>query len=126
MNTTRTMFSAVLGLLLFLTPLSAWSTLDAEVSQNRVEMSFKDTPIEDVYKMLSLQHGINIVLSDDVGGNVSLNLYDITLDAAIASIAESSGFVAERRGDTFVIVDRDESGKDAVSDNTDISATFVE
>ena len=48
---------------------------------------------------------INIVLGKGVGGNVSINLYDMTVREAIEAIAEAGGFTVTERAGGFLISD---------------------
>jgi type II secretory pathway component GspD/PulD (secretin) len=115
-----------LALSLHMTAVQAKIDVGTGTAGERIDLSFKDTPIREVYQMLSLQNNVNIILSDDVEGTVSLNLYRVTVEYAIRSIAESSGYVAEKRGGTFVIVAQDQTGKDAVNGNTDIRSYKIQ
>ena len=115
-----------MALSLHMTPLQAHDGVGTGTADEHIDLSFRATPIGEVYQMLSLQNNINIILSDSVQGTVSLNLYHVTVEYAIRSIAESSGYVAEKRGGAFVIVAQDQSGKDAVNGNTDIRSYKIQ
>jgi type II secretory pathway component GspD/PulD (secretin) len=62
-------------------------------------------------EMLSRAARVNILLSDNVEGNVSVNLYDVSIDEAIDAIVAAAGYGVERRRGSYFIVDRDEAGK---------------
>ena len=47
--------------------------------------------------MLSRKEEVNIILGDGVEGTVSVNLFEVSLDQAIRSIADAAGYLAERR-----------------------------
>jgi type II secretory pathway component GspD/PulD (secretin) len=65
--------------------------------------TFRDTPITELFNMISRTARINIVLGKGVAGNVSINLYDMTVRQAIEAIAEAGGYmVTERPGGFFV------------------------
>jgi type II secretory pathway component GspD/PulD (secretin) len=65
--------------------------------------TFRDTPISELFNMLSRTGHVNIVLARGVSGNVSINLYDLTVREAIEAVAEAGGyFVTERPGGFFV------------------------
>ncbi len=51
-----------------------------------LDVNVHDTPIASVLEMLSYQARSNIVTSTSVTGNISANLYDVTLEAALDAI----------------------------------------
>jgi type II secretory pathway component GspD/PulD (secretin) len=83
------------------------STATAPVPLAPVTMSytFRDTPIEELFNMIARSARINIVLGKGVGGNVSINLYDMTVREAIEAIAEAGGFTVTERAGGFLISD---------------------
>lgn len=83
------------------------STANAPVPLAPVTMSytFRDTPIEELFNMIARSARINIVLGKGVGGNVSINLYDMTVREAIEAIAEAGGFTVTERAGGFLISD---------------------
>jgi len=83
------------------------STAIAPVPLAPVTMSytFRDTPIEELFNMIARSARINIVLGKGVGGNVSINLYDMTVREAIEAIAEAGGFAVTERAGGFLISD---------------------
>ncbi len=105
-------------LLLCLTPLLA--------AAHTVSLVVRDTPLAEVYEMLSREQQVNIILGKNVEGSVSVNLHRVSLDQAIRSIADAAGYVAELRPSGYVIVGRDEAGKDSANANTVIRAFKVE
>lgn len=89
-------------------------------------LTFRQTPIEEVFEMLSREARVNILLGQGVGGNVSLNLYQVELKDAIRHIAEAGGFVAEDRGDAWMVVSREEAGRDSARGNTEVRSFKVQ
>jgi len=83
------------------------STGTAPVPLAPVTMSytFRDTPIEELFNMIARSARINIVLGKGVGGNVSINLYDMTVREAIEAIAEAGGYAVTERAGGFLISD---------------------
>jgi len=83
------------------------STAAAPVPLAPVTMSytFRDTPIEELFNMIARSARINIVLGKGVGGNVSINLYDMTVREAIEAIAEAGGYAVTERAGGFLISD---------------------
>ena len=80
-------------------------------TRQKISLSFSDTDITEVMAMLSNKARVNILLSKDVKGKVSFNLYDVSLDQAIRSIASAAGYAVERRQGSYFIVGRGEAGK---------------
>lgn len=83
----------------------------AFVQDGKVSLSLRDVEISEVMEMLSKTARVNILVSDDVEGTISVNLYDIAVDDAIQSIATSAGYAVEKRQGSYFIVDREEAGK---------------
>jgi type II secretory pathway component GspD/PulD (secretin) len=82
----------------------------------RVTLNFRASPIEEVFDALSRKDRTNIILGKGVTGDVSVNLYDVTVPEAIHRIAESAGFAVEYRNGDYVIQDRKEAGGDHPGD----------
>lgn len=118
----RVRLFALLGLLL----LSALASAAAEVLHGRVSISVQHTDLAEVFEMLSRQGRVNILLGKGVDGDVSVNLYDVTLHEAIARIAAAAGYAVERIDDTYFVVSRDEAGKDIVDGLTQTRAFKVQ
>ncbi len=91
-----------------------------------ISLSMRDTEISEVMAMLSKIQRVNILLSEEVGGEVSFNLYDVPLDQAIQSIANAGGYAVERRSGTYFIVSREEAGIYADSDLTRVKTFKVQ
>ncbi|CAN5168218.1 N/A [soil metagenome] len=69
----------------------------------------RDVPLAEVMDMLSRRTRVNILLSKDVAGSVSFNLYDVSLDEAVRSIAAAAGYAVELRGDSYFVMSREEA-----------------
>ena len=69
----------------------------------------RDVPIAEAMDMLSRQARVNILLSREVTGTVSFNLYDVTVDEAIRSIAAAAGYAVERVDDSYFVIGREEA-----------------
>ena len=86
---------------------------DDIIHNGKISLSLRNVSIAEVMEMLSRAAKVNILLSNDVKGEISVNLYDINVDDAIQSIASSGGYGVERRKGSYFIVDRDKAGKNA-------------
>lgn len=113
-------------LLAGLLALAACNGLAAGAAPERINLSFHETPIDEVFDMLSQQGRLNILLAKGVSGKVSLNLYEVTLQDAIRLIAESAGYAVERRDSAWLILEREEVGQDVLSDNSRVRTFRVQ
>ncbi|MBT8117978.1 MAG: hypothetical protein KJO66_09105 [Gammaproteobacteria bacterium] len=107
----------------------AWSAVDADtpvLQDGKISLTLRDVTIAEVMEMLSRAGQVNILLSSDVGGKVSVNLFDMSIDRAIRSIATSAGYAVERRSGSYFIVDRDEAGKSAPGGPTQVRTYKVQ
>jgi type II secretory pathway component GspD/PulD (secretin) len=113
------------GLLLASPPLAAETTV-APAGTHKVTLTFRDAPLQEVFEMLSRNERVNILLGKGVAGSVSVNLYDVSVRQAVQAIADAAGYVAEQRGDSYVILDRSQAGMDAVNANTEMRTFKVQ
>ena len=77
-----------------------------------ISISVQHAEVSELFETLSRQSRTNILLGNGVEGQVSVSLYDVSLDRAVRTIAEAAGFAVEHNGDSYFIVKRDEAGKD--------------
>jgi len=80
-----------------------------------VSLSVRDTNVAEIFEMLARKERTNILLAKGVGGEISINLYDVPMETAIRSIAEAAGYVVERRGASYVVLTPEDGGKDPAS-----------
>ena len=99
---------------------------NAQTDEPLISMVMRDTELAEVMEMLSRAERVNILLSDDVDGEVSFSLYDVPLSEAIRSIANAAGFEVERRNGTYFIVSRDDAGAYSGSGWTDINSGSIQ
>ncbi len=90
--------------------LSAAEKMPVAPAQQKISLSFRDTPIIDIFDVLSKKDRVNIVLGKAINGNISLNLYDISVHDAIYRVAEAAGYVVEYRQGEYFIVERKDAG----------------
>lgn len=67
----------------------------SEGTPGRISLSVDNVEITEVMNLLSRKERTNILLSSDVTGTVSINLFDMSLDEAIRAIATAGGFEVE-------------------------------
>ncbi|WP_353979793.1 type IV pilus secretin PilQ [Salinicola endophyticus] len=68
-----------------------------------VTLDFQDIPVRDVLSIIAQVSGLNVVASDSVQGNVTLNLVDVPWDQALDLVLQSRGLAARRTGDVMVV-----------------------
>src|SRR5262249_36210742 len=78
--------------------------------EERFNLNFPATPLEEVFDMLSRKDGTNIILSKGVTGTVSVNLYNVTVREAIYRVAQAAGFVVDERNGDYIILAVDSPG----------------
>jgi len=66
-------------------------------------LDIQDADIRDVLEMISRQGQINILPSNSVKGKVTASLHDVDMEAALAAILKSTGYVTRKHG-KFVYV----------------------
>lgn len=67
--------------------------------------TFRDTPISELFNMISRSARVNIMLGRGVSGNISINLYDMTVRQAIEAIALAGGYTVSERANGFLVED---------------------
>jgi type II secretory pathway component GspD/PulD (secretin) len=100
---------------LYFSLISANSVNAGDVSpntQNKVSISVQNSQLSEVFEMLSLEGKVNILLGTGVSGDVSVNLYDVSIEEAIRTIATAAGFAVERINGSYFIMPLTEAGKD--------------
>jgi type II secretory pathway component GspD/PulD (secretin) len=98
----------------------------ADIPGGNLSISVRHTDIAEIFEMLSRHSKANILLSNDVEGEVSVNLYDLTLEEAVEAVAAAGGFVAERDGDAWHIVAREDAGQDFADGFTEVRSFKVQ
>ncbi len=66
-------------------------------------LNFINVDIQEALSALAMQREINIITAPIVSGEISVHLYDVTLDAALNAICLAGGFSFHRRGDLYYV-----------------------
>lgn len=84
---------------------SAFKNLEnpAEQSKKMISLNFQDIKVRAVLQILAEFSGINMVISDKVGGNISLNLSEVPWEQALDIILETRSLTKRRVGKALVI-----------------------
>lgn len=97
-----------------------------QAAGGNISLSVRYADIAEVFEMLSREGKANILLSSDVTGEVSVNLYDVTLDQAVRTVAAAAGYAVEHDEDTYYVVSREEAGKDIAGGLTAIRSFKIQ
>ena len=63
-----------------------YASLDKRLPPSRVNLNFKNAKLENVVRMLVSQDNLNLIMSDDVKGKVTVSLSDVLLETALDAI----------------------------------------
>lgn len=74
-----------------------------DVDHGTVEIHVNEAPLVEVLRMLSIQSQRNIVASRDVRGNVTANLYGVTVREALDALLHANGYAYREKGN-FIYV----------------------
>jgi len=85
-----------------------------------VTISVRDAAIGEVIDMIARQQRVNVLVPAKLSGNISMNLYDVPVEKALAAVANAGGFALEKRGDSYFIVAHDEVGSYAGGNLTEL------
>jgi type II secretory pathway component GspD/PulD (secretin) len=66
-------------------------------------LNFHQNNINEILSALAMQQQVNIVTSTEVMGDVSIHLYDVTLERALQAICSAGGFRVHRRDDVYYV-----------------------
>ncbi len=92
---------------LVLAALSMASGSHAE-QEELVSLSFRDLPVRSALQLLAEASGMQLLVSDTVSGNVTLELAEMGREDAFALVLESRGLQARRRHGAWVVATPDE------------------
>lgn len=77
-------------------------------SDIQVSLTFDDTPIGAVLKMIAAQNDLNLVVSAEVTGDISISLTDVSLEAALDAILTPNGFNYYIKDDIIIVKTMDQ------------------
>lgn len=68
-----------------------------------MSLNFRKIDIRELISVLAIKHEINIVMSKEVTGKVSVHLYQVTLDEALDAITLAGGFAFKKYNDLYYV-----------------------
>lgn len=74
----------------------------------RLSLRFRDYPVKEVLQAFSDFADFNIVISEAVGGTISLNLQDVPWDQALDIILQQKNLAMRKQGNVMMIAPREE------------------
>lgn len=96
---------------------------DEQTAADTISLNLRDVSIAEAMEMISRKQRLNILLGEGVTGSVSLNLYSVSVEDAIVSIADAAGFAVEKRRGAWFIMSHDSVGQYS-NGNTTRSESF--
>lgn len=115
-----------LCLLMMFGTVNADTKVDNKHADELMSLSYQATDIAEIYETLSRQNKVNIILAAGVTGDLSLNLYDVTLHEAIHIIASAAGLAVQQRKGSYIITTQADVGKSEKSGLTEVRAFKVQ
>lgn len=68
-----------------------------------ISLNYLDVDIRKALSALAMEHEINIATAKEVSGNISVHLYQVTLDEALEAITLAGGFSYHKHGDLYYV-----------------------
>ena len=105
-------FSLVLSMVIFGLSISSFAQEGDEivpeeqvaVTGDKVSLDFKDADIRSVLKIISYKAGVNIVVTPEVAGAVTIKLQDVLWEKALNTIVKTYGYDYEWISDNVIMV----------------------
>lgn len=94
-------------------------------SSDRLTLSIESEPIAKVLNLIAVQNHLNLVLSDNVRGNVSVRLDNVDLRTALDAILTANGYAYFLRDNVIIVKEQKNAGPDDLSSQV-ITLKFVD
>ena len=72
-------------------------------SSDRVSVNFLNIDIREALTAIALEKEINITSSQEVTGNITVHLYNVTLDEALDAITMAGGYAYNKKGNLYFV-----------------------
>jgi type IV pilus assembly protein PilQ len=81
--------------------------------RNLIEyLEFREVDIKDILRQLSKQYDLNIVFSEAVKGQVTVQLNNVTIDQALDSVVTINGFAYTKKGNVYKVTSQEEASRE--------------
>jgi len=111
---------------IFFSEVNAASVSRSSETSKLLSISYQNADIATVFETLSKHEKVNILLSAGVSGEISINLYEMTLDDAIHIIAMTAGLAVQKTKGSYIISQQGEVGKDVLGGLTEVRSFKVQ
>lgn len=81
----------------------ASNDVELQIRNGKVTLIAHETPITTVLALISQQSGLNLVAAEDVVGNISVTLNDVSIDAALNALLRVNGYTWNRQEDIILV-----------------------
>lgn len=81
---------------------------DATYSGKPISLDFQDVPVRQVLQIIAQLNAFNLVTTDTVAGNVTINLQDVPWDQALAMILKIRGLDQRIEGNILLVAPQEE------------------
>lgn len=71
--------------------------------QRRIDLDLRQADLQDVFRLLAQEGGLNLVLSPEVRGAVTLRLHQVKLQDAFHTLLKTHHLCAERVGEVILV-----------------------
>lgn len=95
------------GLFIILSVCSVQAKNSILNNNDKISMELEDVSIPMVLNMIAKEYNLNIVLSNDISGNISLRLEQVDLQTALEAILYPNGFNYYMKNDVIIIKNND-------------------
>lgn len=86
----------------------AESQFKAQFSGEPISLDFQDVPVRQVLQIIAQVNGFNLVTTDSVTGNVTINLSDVPWDQALSIILRIKGLDQRMEGNILLVAPAEE------------------
>lgn len=88
-------------------PAMAESEGASPANDKRLSLNFQDVPVRQLLQVMADHQQHNLVVSDEVQGNITLNLKDVLWSQALDIVLQMKGLAYQRHGNIMVVAPRE-------------------
>lgn len=97
-----------------------------EQAEGRLTLVVRETEVREVFEMLARTQSVSIAVAESIEGEISVSLFDVEVEDAVYAVAQVAGASVERRGETYLVIEHDDLGKQNVGGATDVRAYKIQ